>query len=428
MMNFKSLKTGDKPFFAFALTFFSAVLLPEYFAPVMTLFCLIFSVNKKTKKENIGYIGLSIFLLIALNVICIVFTSSVVSSLASILLWLFMMNGYFAAIGTVNSFEKIEVIIYLGCISAGIMGLIASAEIVLFHFGKEYVGNLFNPFWHWLDLSIEKIVGILPDAVSANFASKTFKTFDTRACSTLSNPLFFATIEIMLLPFTAYEFLCQNNKKRNIVGFVCLVLTCLGIAFSYSRGPYIYALVVGVILLVYGGKKAIKLLSTGVVGLGALYILANGTFKRLLSLTNSQNISVSTRKRVWSAVFDMIKKKPILGYGTGFDNVRQMLHNTYKVMQPHAHNIFLEMWLENGILGPVILAAVFIVSIIELFIVFKRNKKYYFVAITLFASLLGVILCGMTDCIFYGLKPLQYLMMLLGLIQATYFTAKQDIT
>ena len=39
-------------------------------------------------------------------------------------------------------------------------------------------------------------------------------------------------------------------------------------------------------------------------------------------------------------------------------------------------------------------------------------------AITIFVSFAGMMMCGMTDCIFYGLKPLQYMMMIFGLTQA----------
>ena len=41
----------------------------------------------------------------------------------------------------------------------------------------------------------------------------------------------------------------------------------------------------------------------------------------------TKDISVNTRKDLYTAIGDMIADKPIFGYGTGFDNVRQMLEN-----------------------------------------------------------------------------------------------------
>ena len=62
----------------------------------------------------------------------------------------------------------------------------------------------------------------------------------------------------------------------------------------------------------------------------------------------------------------------------------------------------------------------FIIAIIGTLRLLKRGGKAREFGVTLLASVIGFILCGMTDCIFYGLKPLQYLMMILGLTQAAF--------
>ena len=244
--------------------------------------------------------------------------------------------------------------------------------------------------------------------------------FQTVLLKAFTNPLFFATIEVVLLPFAAYVFLCSESRKRRIIGFFCLICTIGGIACSYSRGPYLFAVIVFGILLLYGFKKGLKLAAVGGVSLGALFIFARGIFKRLLTLLSGKDISVNTRIDILGSVFDIIHKKPIFGYGTGFDNTRQLLHEVYNIRQPHAHNIFLEIWVENGIFGVILLAAVFIIAIIGTLRLLKRGGKAREFGVTLLASVIGFILCGMTDCIFYGLKPLQYLMMILGLAQAAF--------
>ena len=104
-----------------------------------------------------------------------------------------------------------------------------------------------------------------------------------------------------------------------------------------------------------------KRIALGGVGFCAIVIFADGIFKRVLTLISGRDLSVNTRKSVWDAAFKMLHERPIFGYGTGFDNVRQPLHNVYNVKQPHAHNIFLAAWLENGVLGALQLAARFLV-------------------------------------------------------------------
>ena len=85
-------------------------------------------------------------------------------------------------------------------------------------------------------------------------------------------------------------------------------------------------MIVFFLLLLYGGKKGLKLMALGGVGVCAIAIFANGIFKRLLTLISGKDISVNTRKQVWDAAFVMLKEKPIFGYGTGFDNIRRVMH------------------------------------------------------------------------------------------------------
>ena len=49
-----------------------------------------------------------------------------------------------------------------------------------------------------------------------------------------------------------------------------------------------------------------------------------------------------------------------------------------------------------------------------------RNSPFCRCRVRNFASVAGFVLCGMTDCLFYGVKPLQFFMLVLGLSQAVY--------
>ena len=422
-MNNKLLekKTDKLGYFAPA-AFLFAGLMPEYVAPFFTAVGF-FAVlrNRIANKSGIrfGIIGINLAVLIGWITIGLFYSSSAISALASIGLWLLMFMGYFLFTETVDSPEKIDRVMFCGGLSAGIAGIIGVGQMFLYHFSPA-VSKIFNPFWRCLNMLAEKLVLILPEFIKSSMPSMTFHSFDTRACSTFTNPLFFATIEVVLLPFAAYVFLCSESRKRRIIGFFCLICTIGGIACSYSRGPYLFAVIVFGILLLYGFKKGLKLAAVGGVSLGALFIFARGIFKRLLTLLSGKDISVNTRIDILGSVFDIIHKKPIFGYGTGFDNTRQLLHEVYNIRQPHAHNIFLEIWVENGIFGVILLAAVFIIAVIGTLRLLKRGGKAREFGVTLLASVIGFILCGMTDCIFYGLKPLQYLMMILGLTQAAF--------
>ena len=404
------------------LAFMLAVLLPDYFAPIITFVGFVSVLRKKFAPANhpvFGNVGVCIIAYVAWMVIGAFYSSSIVSSLASIGLWVLVFtNYYFYSKAAVNE-EIVDSTLYFGGIGAGIAGATGIGQMVLYHISKD-LSNLFNPFWRFINVIIEKIIAALPDVITAKMPSTTFHSFETRACSTFTNPLFFAAVEVMLLPFAAYLFLCAPSRKKRLLGLICFLLAAGGIACSYSRGPYIFAALVCIILLLHGGKKSLKLMALGAVALGAVMIFASGTVKRLFTLLNGTDVSVNTRVALWDGIFDMIHNKPIFGYGTGFDNVRQQLHNVYGVKQPHAHNILLEAWSENGIIGVILFVAILIVFFINMVRLFKKGGKARGYSVTLFASVAGFVLCGMTDCLFYGVKPLQFFMMILGLSQAVY--------
>lgn len=408
------------------MLFLLCALLPEYIAPVFAFVIFILVLKKRiseSKKPVFGTLGISVLVYMAVMVVCSVYSSSFVSSLASIGLWCLMFTGYYVFTETVHTAESIERIFLCGGVSAGISGTIGIVQMLLYHLclrtGSE-IHKYFNPFWRFLDLGVEKAVALLPDFITSGMASTTFHTFYTRASGTFSNPLFFATYCVTMLPFAAYVFLFSKSVKRQILGFFCCLASIGGVAMSYSRGPYLFAVIVFLLLFLHGGKKCLKLFAVGGVGFAAIIGFAGGIFKRMLTLISGKDLSVNTRMSVWSAALDMLKQKPVFGYGTGFDNIRQVLHGTYGVMQPHAHNIFLEAWLENGILGVLALAAIFVVFFINVFRLFRKGSKQKAFAVTLFASITGFLLCGMTDCVFYGLKPLQYMMLIFGLAQAAF--------
>jgi hypothetical protein len=415
-------KKVDKLSYLAPLTFLFAGLMPEYVAPFFTGIGFILALKNRISnkiKPKFGDLGISILVYMAWMLVSCLWTSSVISSIASIGLWSLMFAGYYFFTETIETHEDVERLIFCATLCAGIAGAIGVGQMVLYHVSVE-VSKYFNPFWRFIDFGVEKLVVFLPEFITSKMGSTTFHSFATRACGTYSNPLFFATIQVMLFPFAAHTFLCSEDKKRKLIGLICFAASLGGVACSYSRGPYLYACIIFAVLLFYGGKKTLKLLGIGGVTAGGILVVFNGTVKRILSLLNDKDISVNTRKGLYSAIFEMIEDKPIFGYGTGFDNVRQMLHNTYNIKQPHAHNIFLEAWVEHGIIGPVLLAGILVVFLINIIRLAKCGKKQRELGVTLFASVAGFVLCGITDCLFYGLKPLQYFMMVLGLSQAVF--------
>lgn len=421
----KSFFAQNKGKWLWAVAAFSlCALLPEYVFPFVLVIAYIKTVSfKKITLSTISIPGVFLLLYAAWQITGLFYSGSAVSGLSGIAVWL---GGFICVMmmsRSVDSPLKLDTVMFAGSIGGGIAGGIGVMQMVLFHYGELIwapLKTLLNPFWHQLDNLVAKLAinYLLPDFARKYIQREEFISIEERASSTFTNPVMFAAFLTMMLPLAVYCMFYLDGKVKKAVGFGCAVLIVGGIAASYSRGPYLALAAAFIVLLFYGGKRTLALLGIGVGGIAAVALVADGVFKRLLTLFSGNDISVNTRSKIWSACFEMLDGHWIFGYGTGVNNIREQLHNTYNINQPHAHNIFIQSTLENGLIGSSLLLASFIVFGIMMLRLCRKGKKERAVAITLIASLLSFCACGMTDCLFYGLKLNIYMMMFFGIASA----------
>ena len=397
-----------------------SALLPEYLAPVLCLAAFIAVLRSErvpfTAPEKTA-LAFYAWLLVG-----VVYSSARVSALANLFLFAFYFLGWRMVRRTADTALKLDALLFCGACSGGVVGGIGVLQMVLFHYGAWIAKPLktcFNPFWHLLDSGVAGLaVRLWPQKLLPVLQRTDFIAIRDRASGTFTNPVFFAAFLCMTLPLCAYGVLYFRSRARRLISLLCLGLALGGIACSYSRGPYLAVAVVFAVLLFYGFKAAWKLLCALAVAGAGLAVAAGGVFRRLLTLFHSDDISVNTHARVWRACFDMLRGHWLFGYGTGVENVRRALHETYGVRQPHAHNILLELLLENGVVGAALFCAVLLLIAVRLIRLAKQGGRARGIAVSLLAAIAGFCACGMTDDLFYGLKPLCFFMLLLGLAES----------
>lgn len=131
--------------------------------------------------------------------------------------------------------------------------------------------------------------------------------------------------------------------------------------------------------------------------------------------------SDSQRIGIWKSCIDMWLKKPILGLGAGTEPIHQQLLNNYDIPRTHAHNLFLEMLVEGGIIGGafvVIIIALIVRNIVK--IVKLKDKKYRGYGICYSASLIAFCIASITEFTLQSAKELMMFFFVLGFIEATY--------
>lgn len=160
----------------------------------------------------------------------------------------------------------------------------------------------------------------------------------------LSFPLTFLTV---------WLFTPQVPWPRRLALLAGWGLMIFALLFSLTRGVWLaYALVLIVLGAVRGGRALLAVGVCGVLLAVALFSAGFGVRERATEIFDlAANIG---RSQIWQANLDMIKERPLTGWGYGnYKKFRGPYYQRYPAADTtaHAHSNFLQIWVDGGLLG-----------------------------------------------------------------------------
>ena len=141
-----------------------------------------------------------------------------------------------------------------------------------------------------------------------------------------------------------------RERAGLFIGWGIMIFALL---FTLTRGVWLaYVIVLGVLAVLKGGRTALAV-CVGIVLLGgALLVSSPGVRERAAYMFDlDTNLP---RSQIWQANLDMIQERPLLGWGYGnYKRFRDSFYQRYPKADTtaHAHNNFLQMWVDGGLLG-----------------------------------------------------------------------------
>lgn len=182
---------------------------------------------------------------------------------------------------------------------------------------------------------------------------------DGRAAGFFGHPMTFAGYLCMYLPLFLIGYFDNlfGSKYRNVSGLL-FVAGIAALIFNGTRGAWIaIAITSGILLLYYMFKNKRNLvIGTVVIALCGGILVNNDAFMhRVSTITNNRYQSNSERLLMWNSAWNMFKDHPVFGVGLGqYKDNYQHKYISPKAKEPnlaHAHNNFLQMLAENGMVG-----------------------------------------------------------------------------
>ena len=385
-------------FYPYCITVFLPV--KEMVAEVLIVLALMFWGFKILSKEEFKFaytpLNIPILSFIAICILSLIWSNSFFVSLKELPLFLAGPLLYFVVTNNISDERQIRRILNVLLIIGSLFGI----------YGIFQYNGIDFSFW-MRNIGRQQVFGLF------------------------GNVNYFAEYLIVPLPIAVSLFFATQNKLKKILLLIGIIAMSASLTATFTRGSYlgfgVSLIFMSFLFLISRGKNFIKrnkkifiAILTVVIIITFLFIIPtplnkSGTaiekIKSRISISQLiQDVSIKRRIATWKFTVLMIKDYPLLGFGIGTYKYNTLKYQAEffkqgenRSLYPHgfadkAHNEYLQLWAEIGIVG----LGIFIWLIISYFNyglkILRKSKDEYKQAIII--GLMGAVGAVLVDGIF----------------------------
>ena len=451
---FQKVKSELKqPYFCALLLIACVPIFPEYFSFILVFAAAAFAgrdLRLQNRKLRIGIIGKFLIAFCCYQTISCVYSTHWFPSLSVSMMWWLFLLGYLVVYNLLTDSHRLQRFLMCITAAAGLVGLIACIQYRINFFIGRNVGNT----WLWLDNIVFKALD--------GFGIEIFYlNYKLRAFSTFSNPNMLAQYLVMAAPFVAcYNFMEQRTNRTRLFSRACLFLTFAGVMFSFSRGGYLAIAILAAALIILNVRHCFAEVFLYVV-CAALFIpdeVVNRMFTIKKGISDSSTISnnlissssstteplasatdiidktgaesaVGERWEIWTEAIQRFLDRPIFGHGAGTQTTFDIFE-AVNIQAPHAHNIFLQLLLEGGIIGLAIMGCIGFFIVRNGFrMMCQSNAQAFWMGCSTLTFFVCFMVHGMVDYPLMAPRLICFFIMVLGIIdQAVHLFPRNENT
>jgi exopolysaccharide production protein ExoQ len=219
--------------------------------------------------------------------------------------------------------------------------------------------------------------------------------------------------EAMFMSFLTFYFLSISAKQYRTLCKICCLLSVLIILLAHSATSlisvmFIFTTAQALKLVSFKSKRSVFafLLLLILIALSLFLVMIN--FHTILNVYD-RDITLTGRTPLWADLWGFIQQKPWLGYGfsTFFSSGHRETDIIWKVhtwIPPHAHNGFIQIWLDIGVIGLAVFSVSYIGCIFNALFKYLLSKELKMLWI--FLLLLYTIFFNLTEVSFLSQSTL----------------------
>ena len=240
--------------------------------------------------------------------------------------------------------------------------------------------------------------------------SDMFSDITGRVVSTLENPNVLAEYLILIIPFTIVSLFIAKQAKTRMPYVIYIIFTILCLVFTWSRGSWLGFIISSAILLIIINRKVIAGYVGGLILVPlAPLVLSETIIQRFTSIGNITDSSTSYRVSIWTASLNLIRRHLIEGIGVGVESFK-LVYPGFALAgiegAPHSHSLYLQVCVESGIAGLIVLVFIIFFFAQYCFTAIKKaGEKYVKLLIAAgMCAVFGFLLNGFTDYVWYNYR------------------------
>ena len=196
-----------------------------------------------------------------------------------------------------------------------------------------------------------------------------FANIGGRVCSTFDNPNVLAIYLLIQIPLSLCGVLDRKERCGWRIFFsVAAVAEMLCMILTWTRGAWLGVMLEIFLLLLFYSRQSLAMgLALSVPSAAVLPYLPDSVLQRLFSIGRLSDSSTRYRLYTWRGVLRMVTEHPF-GIGVGRDAFLNVYpHYAVSGIEGvmHAHQIFLQMAAELGIVGLLVFVCLFGVALLE---------------------------------------------------------------
>jgi len=255
-------------------------------------------------------------------------------------------------------------------------------------------------------------------ALTIYFSNFDFVRFEARASALFAGANTLGGMMVFSIIWTLTYFIHTDGRRKLWLGLALLVMI-LALIFSFSRGAWLGAIGAMISYGFWEKRARFKLVIALLLAI-ILFFSIPLLRARLVSIVNLFHPLTQERIYIWRATWNMIKAHPLLGVGMGNFSLayEEYMLEGAKISNPSfAHNIFLNIWVEGGLMALLSFTGIVIITFVKGFrLIRSLSGLARAVAIASFSALLGILIHNQVDCTLYSMHVGPIFWLLVGMI------------